>query len=462
MKYNGGASWIQRSIEDACRYSIDKINAKKLKFVSSVTPIHLTNCQAKIDTAVRCDPSSGAMTVTMPSITSDIIGQTLVVKNVSSSTNTITVKVARADHTIDNAASVSIANGYGSIIAQCVGQKEWITLRETNTTQTNITYYYTVHGNAVRRKIGDASWSSMALTGSPSVLKYINGSSTENVWVCGQVSAGNAGYLAVDSGSGFVEVNSHPTFGTHPMVSGSNRIIHGVMPVSTSEIWTNTQDDSSGIFTRFHKWDPVNGWVEKFSISRYTFDSYRSFVKNGDVICIGATVDRLIYSLDAGENWASETTPFSSGGWIDVSANPSNSRFRALKKAAGGDIQIIEGIPAGTGDDAWTVINTYNGTAATQPSAYGKHVWCGQNGDTFALITDGANDYLVHGWDDVTPTAESTGDNPAGLHGTTASDVIFTDDTGGSRQLLSIWDGDSISTDDTGVANIVHTWAIVE
>ena len=59
---------------------------------------------------VRCDPSGGGFTVTLPTPTADDVGRSLRIKNITSSTNTITV--SGGSNTIDGASSVGMSTAH--------------------------------------------------------------------------------------------------------------------------------------------------------------------------------------------------------------------------------------------------------------------------------------------------------------------------------------------------------------
>lgn len=76
----------------------------------TVTPIKTAAYNAVIGNLVRCDPSGGAFGVALPADHS--AGDTIVVKNTTSSTNTITISTIDSD-LIDTAASTTITTGFG-------------------------------------------------------------------------------------------------------------------------------------------------------------------------------------------------------------------------------------------------------------------------------------------------------------------------------------------------------------
>jgi hypothetical protein len=64
---------------------------------------------------VRCDPTGGGFTVTLPSAAAaGAAGRQIIVKNASSSTNTITVD-GDGSETIDGSSTKTIATAYGTM-----------------------------------------------------------------------------------------------------------------------------------------------------------------------------------------------------------------------------------------------------------------------------------------------------------------------------------------------------------
>lgn len=77
-----------------------------------------------VDHVIRCDPSGGTFTVTLPA--THTAGTEFVIKNVTSSTNVITIDPADAD-TVDGAASITITSAYG--VARVISDgTNWFTI----------------------------------------------------------------------------------------------------------------------------------------------------------------------------------------------------------------------------------------------------------------------------------------------------------------------------------------------
>lgn len=90
----------------------------------SPTPINIADYTASIGDKVNCDPSSAGFTVTLPPIAGNN-GTGIWVKNITTSTNTITV-AADGSETIDGNSTVSIASAYGGavfVVDEIIG--EW-------------------------------------------------------------------------------------------------------------------------------------------------------------------------------------------------------------------------------------------------------------------------------------------------------------------------------------------------
>lgn len=79
---------------------------------------------AAINDAMRCDPSGGGFVINLPAITTFNAGQTICVKNITGSTNPITITRAGAD-TIDGAATRPIVTAFEAVILMSDGVGNW-------------------------------------------------------------------------------------------------------------------------------------------------------------------------------------------------------------------------------------------------------------------------------------------------------------------------------------------------
>jgi hypothetical protein len=77
----------------------------------TVTSVQTGTLTATAGQIVRCDPSGGGFTVNLPDAT-NLAGEIIIIKNVTSSTNTITVD-GDAAQTIDGAATATITTAFG-------------------------------------------------------------------------------------------------------------------------------------------------------------------------------------------------------------------------------------------------------------------------------------------------------------------------------------------------------------
>jgi hypothetical protein len=82
--------------------------------------------QANLDETAIVDPSSGAITVTLPTVTSQDVGRVVAIKNGTSSTNTITVDAGGG--TIDGASTVPFSGAWAAVIFMLAGRDEWISV----------------------------------------------------------------------------------------------------------------------------------------------------------------------------------------------------------------------------------------------------------------------------------------------------------------------------------------------
>lgn len=95
-----------------------------------VTDIQTANFTAQPGQFVRCNPSGGAFSVTLPPAVSTNKGREITVKNVTASNTAITVFPTGTD-TIDGAASEVIAVGLAKETFVSNGDGEWMILSST-------------------------------------------------------------------------------------------------------------------------------------------------------------------------------------------------------------------------------------------------------------------------------------------------------------------------------------------
>jgi hypothetical protein len=90
----------------------------------SLRPAATAVLTAAVGELLRCDTDGGAFTVTLPAIDSHMHGDEIVIKNIGTSANNVTVDTTGAD-TIDGSASVTVADG---VVATFVsdGSATWV------------------------------------------------------------------------------------------------------------------------------------------------------------------------------------------------------------------------------------------------------------------------------------------------------------------------------------------------
>ncbi len=86
---------------------------------TTVTAVKTANYTAAINETVRCDPSGGAFTVTLPTAVGNS-GSVVEVKNVTASTNTITVDGNGAE-TIDGALTLALSTARAAVVLRSDG-----------------------------------------------------------------------------------------------------------------------------------------------------------------------------------------------------------------------------------------------------------------------------------------------------------------------------------------------------
>jgi hypothetical protein len=89
------------------------------------TAVKTANYTAAPGDLVRCDPSGGAFAVTLPTVAGD--DRMIVIKNVTTSTNAITITPDGSD-TIDLAASLVMDVGLQAIILIPDGVTNWMVI----------------------------------------------------------------------------------------------------------------------------------------------------------------------------------------------------------------------------------------------------------------------------------------------------------------------------------------------
>lgn len=93
----------------------------------TVTAVKTGTYTAAIGELVRCDPSGAGFTVNLPASSTGNSGRQIIVKNVTGSANAITIDGNGAE-TIDGAATVAIAAGFGSVHLIDNGGGDWMTV----------------------------------------------------------------------------------------------------------------------------------------------------------------------------------------------------------------------------------------------------------------------------------------------------------------------------------------------
>lgn len=109
----GGTLTVDLAAGGGLEFSSGDLQIANPEGVWSITSVQTGTYGASVGEVVRCDPSGGGFTVNLPTA-SGIAGQQVVVKNVTSSTNTITVDGNGAE-TIDGSATETITTAWGSL-----------------------------------------------------------------------------------------------------------------------------------------------------------------------------------------------------------------------------------------------------------------------------------------------------------------------------------------------------------
>jgi hypothetical protein len=112
------------AVQEAVRAHLER-EAQLVNKFGSPTQVVNSRYHAKPSELVLCNPSKAAFTVSLPGINSDTLGQYVLVKNDSDSTNKITVTPSGADEDIDNASSVYINKARGFVLLHAVTETRW-------------------------------------------------------------------------------------------------------------------------------------------------------------------------------------------------------------------------------------------------------------------------------------------------------------------------------------------------
>jgi len=99
--------------------------ASSAAFTATVTASKTSAYSAAAGDFVQCDPSSGGFTVTLPAVAVANRGQAIIVKNTTSSANTITIAKSGSDTIDGSATSATIAKAYGTKMFVSDGTSNW-------------------------------------------------------------------------------------------------------------------------------------------------------------------------------------------------------------------------------------------------------------------------------------------------------------------------------------------------
>ena len=116
--HDGGSAKVKLSTStEACHWDVFGQHMFGATFLSDYGPYTANHTIAGFESMVRCDPTSGAFTISLPSTIPGPVGSGLwfcIIKNVTSSTHTITI--SPNGHQIDgSSSSLTISSGFGSV-----------------------------------------------------------------------------------------------------------------------------------------------------------------------------------------------------------------------------------------------------------------------------------------------------------------------------------------------------------
>lgn len=93
----------------------------------TVTTTKTSSYTTAADELVQADPTSAGFTITLPAVASGNKGHRITIKNISTSTNTITIARAGSD-TIDGGTSTTITTSKGKVTLVSDGTSNWMVL----------------------------------------------------------------------------------------------------------------------------------------------------------------------------------------------------------------------------------------------------------------------------------------------------------------------------------------------
>lgn len=114
---------LQTILDSASREFREQEN--KVFYLGEPTKIQVERFVANFGQMVLCDPTTAGFTVVLPEIDATKIGKLVVVVNVTSSTNTITIKPEGSAYIKGNT-SDTITTAYGYRLYVAVSTSEWV------------------------------------------------------------------------------------------------------------------------------------------------------------------------------------------------------------------------------------------------------------------------------------------------------------------------------------------------
>jgi len=125
MRFSAPQTTTERDLQDGARHEADRLDYAVVRPFGVPQRIY-TSASIGYGQLALCDPSAAALTVTLPPITRDRVGQLILIKNNTDSTNKITILPA-GDDQIDGSDSLEISTARGRALL-CVDFSGWFEL----------------------------------------------------------------------------------------------------------------------------------------------------------------------------------------------------------------------------------------------------------------------------------------------------------------------------------------------
>lgn len=125
MRYTPPKNTIERDIQDGARFETDRISYASYRPFGVPKRIVGNNTIGYGQIAL-CDPTAAALTITLPQASREKVGQLVIVKNNTDSTNAITIRPSGSEQ-IDGESSLELSTARAVALLMC-DYEEWVRL----------------------------------------------------------------------------------------------------------------------------------------------------------------------------------------------------------------------------------------------------------------------------------------------------------------------------------------------